>query len=108
MQAIIEQIFGQLTREEAIERLEQARIANAEMRSVEEFTNHPQLAARQRWREVPSPVGPLPALLPPATISGVEPVFDPIPALGEHTGRIMEELGYDPGQIAQLRADQVL
>ena len=72
------------------------------------FLNHPQLAARERWREVDSPVGALPALLPPAAISGVEPVFNPIPALGEHTQKILAELGYDPAEIDQLRADGVL
>ena len=85
-----------------------AGIANAEMRSIDEFLDHPQLRARQRWREVPSPAGLLPALLPPATISDVEPVFNPIPALGEHTESILTELEYEATDIAQLRADGVV
>jgi itaconate CoA-transferase len=108
MQEIIRIIFGQLTQDEIVSRLEQAKIANAEMRTVENFLDHPQLAARQRWREVASPVGMLPALLPPVTMSGIEPVFDPIPALGEHTEKILAELGYDSAAIAKLHADHVL
>ena len=104
----IESTFGRLTGEEILSRLDEAKIANAEMRTMAGFLDHPQLAARKRWRKVDSPVGALPALLPPATISGVEPVFEPIPALGEHTAKILAELGYDPEEIAQLRADRVL
>ncbi|UCG23269.1 MAG: CoA transferase [Chloroflexota bacterium] len=108
LQELIEDVFCRSTRSEIISRLEQAGIANAEMRTMEMFLDHPQLAARERWREVSSPAGDLPALLPPATMSGVKPVFKPIPALGEHTDAILTELGYEEADIAQLRADQVL
>jgi itaconate CoA-transferase len=108
MQEIIKVIFSQLPQDEIVSRLEQAKIANAEMRTIETFLDHPQLAARQRWREVASQVGMLPALLPPATMSDVEPVFDPIPAVGEHTEKILAELGYDSTAIAKLHAEHVL
>jgi itaconate CoA-transferase len=108
MQEIIEEIFSQLSRDEIVSRLDQAKIANAELRTVEAFLNHPQLADRQRWREVDSEMGVLPALLPPAVISGVEPVFEPIPALGEHTDKILAELGHDSAVRAQLHLDQVV
>jgi itaconate CoA-transferase len=99
----IEAILGELSSEEAIERLEGAKIANARMRTVRDFLDHPQLEARDRWREVGSPVGPLRALLPPATMDGTEPVMAPIPSVGEHTGRILAELGYDDDTVATLR-----
>jgi len=108
LQQSIEEIFSQLSREEIISRLELANIANAEMRTMEQFLDHPQLAARERWREVDSPAGKIPALLPPVNMEGVEPVIGPIPALGEHTEQIMKELGYNPAEIARLRAEQVL
>ena len=46
----IGRIFGHLTAEEVIENLEEAGIANARLRSVREFLDHPQLQARGRWR----------------------------------------------------------
>ncbi len=104
----IEAIFSQLTRDEIVSRLEQAKIANAEMRTMPTFLKHPQLTARHRWHEVASPVGGLPALLPPATMTGVEPVFNPIPALGEHTEKILAGLGYDAADIIKLRANHVI
>jgi itaconate CoA-transferase len=89
LHAEIEGVFSHLTEEQAIERLEGAGIANARMRTVGQFLDHPQLEARDRWREVGSPVGPLRALVPPATLSGTEPVMKPIPGIGEHTGEIL-------------------
>ncbi len=73
------------------------------MRTVRDFLDHPQLEARDRWREVGSPVGPLRALLPPATMDGTEPVMAPIPSVGEHTDKILAELGYDDDAVATLR-----
>jgi itaconate CoA-transferase len=99
----IEGILKELSSEEAIERLDGAKIANARMRTVRDFLDHPQLEARDRWREVGSPVGPLRALLPPATMDGAEPVMAPIPSVGEHTGKILAELGYDDDAMATLR-----
>jgi itaconate CoA-transferase len=99
----IEAILRELSSGEAIERLEGAKIANARMRTVRDFLGHPQLEARDRWREVGSPVGPLQALLPPATMDGTEPVMAPIPSVGEHTGQILAELGYDDDTVATLR-----
>jgi itaconate CoA-transferase len=99
----IETDFRGLSSEEAIERLEGANIANARMRTIPDFTDHPQLEARDRWREVGSPVGPLRALLPPATMDGTEPVMAPIPSVGEHTDAILGELGYGEEAVASLR-----
>ncbi len=89
----IEGVLGRLPADEAVERLEGAGIANARMRSVRDFLDHPQLEARDRWREFGSPVGPLRGLLPPATLAGVEPVMAPIPEVGEHTEEILAEIG---------------
>ena len=99
----VEAIFEGLSSEEAIERLESAKIANARMRTVRDFLDHPQIEARERWREVGSPVGPLRALIPPATMQGVESFMKPIPEVGEHTDAILEELGLDAGTVAGLR-----
>jgi crotonobetainyl-CoA:carnitine CoA-transferase CaiB-like acyl-CoA transferase len=64
---------------------------------------HPQLQARKRWREVNTPAGMVPALLPPGSWEQTEPRMDSVPALGEHTAPILAELGYSTQQVAQLR-----
>jgi itaconate CoA-transferase len=74
--------------------LDQAGIACARLRSPAEFAAHPQLAARDRWREVGSPGGPVLALLPPVNMAGSEPVMGAVPALGQHTEAIRTELGF--------------
>jgi itaconate CoA-transferase len=103
----IEGAFKNLSTDEAISRLEEAGIANARMRTVQEFVDHPQLEARDRWREVDSPVGPLRALLPPVTTPDYEAAMRPIPAVGEHTATILEELGLQPTEVNSLRGEAI-
>jgi crotonobetainyl-CoA:carnitine CoA-transferase CaiB-like acyl-CoA transferase len=108
LHAEIEAILSGVTSEEAIKRLETAKIANARMRTVGDFVDHPQLAARERWREFDSPAGPLSALLPPATMEGTEPVMAPVPDIGEHTDDILVELGYDEDAVSTLRSSSAV
>ena len=56
---------------------------------------HPQLAARARWRQIGSPVGTLPALLPPALNNRFEYAMGDVPALGQHTEAILREFAGD-------------
>ncbi|NJN83066.1 MAG: CoA transferase [Caldilineaceae bacterium] len=105
LRTLIETTFTRLTLTELEARLERAQIAYSQARDLAGFLDHPQLHARDRWRTVGSSVGPLPALLPAATIEAVEPVFDPLPTVGEHTVAILEELGYTSAQIDDLRSD---
>jgi itaconate CoA-transferase len=95
LHAEIGAVFRELTGEQVTARLAEARIAHARRREVAEVLEHPQLAARDRWTEVGSPVGPLHALLPPITLPGRPPRMDPIPAVGEHTEAIMRWLDED-------------
>ncbi|WP_288476561.1 CaiB/BaiF CoA-transferase family protein [uncultured Pseudomonas sp.] len=97
---LIVEAFAQLETAEVIARLERAQIANAQVNDMAAVWAHPQLRERDRWREVGSPAGSLPALLPPASNSAFEPRMDPIPALGEHTEAVLQELGYDPVALA--------
>jgi crotonobetainyl-CoA:carnitine CoA-transferase CaiB-like acyl-CoA transferase len=68
---------------------------------------HPQLKARERWREVGTPAGPVPALLPPGSWNE-GPRMDPVPALGEHTDAILAELGLEPEAIRALHAAEAV
>jgi crotonobetainyl-CoA:carnitine CoA-transferase CaiB-like acyl-CoA transferase len=101
--ALIGKVLATMTIAQLIDRLDAAGIANARMNTPDEVWEHPQLKARKRWREIDSPVGALATLLPPATMSDFEARLDRVPALGEHTERILKELGYDSANIAELR-----
>ncbi|MBO0873233.1 MAG: CoA transferase [Pseudonocardia sp.] len=78
-----------------------AGIGNSRLNGVRDLAEHPQLADRGRWRDVGSPVGPVPALLPPALGRGWKVPEGSVPALGAHTDAIRAEVAHGP-----LAADQ--
>ncbi len=89
---IVSAATSQLNSAELIELLDRIGIANARMRDMVEFNDHPQLAERNRWREVKTSTGASArALLPPSLPVGVEPQWGKVPALGEHTDAVLAE-----------------
>ncbi|MFJ6612996.1 CaiB/BaiF CoA transferase family protein [Streptomyces sp. NPDC091289] len=107
--AAVGRALAGLTGREALAGLEAAGIACARLNTVADVAAHPQLAARDRWREVESPVGPLRALLPPITLPGsTEARMGAVPALGEHTDALLRALGMTDEQASVLRRDGVI
>lgn len=103
LEQIIVAAFSTLSADQVEARLDQANLATARVNTPADLWTHPQLQARQRWTQVPSPVGPLAALLPPGRNDRYAPRMDGIPALGQHTDSILAELGYAVADIAALR-----
>ena len=103
--AIIVEAFASLSAAQVVERLEQAQIASAQVNTMQEVWAHPQLQARERWCEIDSPAGRLPALLPPGSWQHGAPRMDAVPALGQHTDAILGQYGYSAERIAALRAE---
>ena len=104
LRQIIVDAFASLSAAQVLERLDLAQIANAQLNTMHDVWEHPQLKARQRWREVDTAVGQVPALLPPGSWREGEPRMDAVPALGQHTDAILGQLGYSAADIAELRA----
>jgi itaconate CoA-transferase len=100
LDAEIDQVLGTLTATGALARLDAAGIANAALRTVEQFAAHPQLRARGRWHDVPSVAGPVRMLLPPVDSSDWDHHIGAVPTLGQHTESILRELAdtADPGE----------
>ncbi|XQE78875.1 CaiB/BaiF CoA transferase family protein [Streptomyces microflavus] len=106
---VVGRALARLTGREALDALDAAGIACARLNTVADVAAHPQLAARDRWREAESPVGPLRALLPPITLpGGAEPSMGAVPALGEHTDELLRALGMTDEQTSVLRRDGVI
>ncbi|MEP6722008.1 MAG: CaiB/BaiF CoA-transferase family protein [Variovorax sp.] len=108
LKALIVEAFGTLGTAQIEERLDAAQIANARMNDMAGLWAHPQLKARERWREIGSPAGAIPALLPPGRQSAFDYRMDAVPAIGQHTETILRGLGRTDADIAALRAAEAI
>ncbi len=100
--------LGAVSLDEMIDRLETARIAYGRMNTVQEFFDHVQLAARNRWIQVDTPAGPISVMLPPVNMAGETIKVSPIPDVGEHSVQILESLGYSSTDINHLNKNRVI
>jgi itaconate CoA-transferase len=73
-------------------RADEARLGNARLNGVRDLAEHEQLEQRGRWREVGTPAGPVPALLPPALATGWPVISGRVPALGQDTDAVRAEV----------------
>jgi formyl-CoA transferase len=105
---IVAERFRHSDSAEAMKLLSEAGIANAGVNDVREFLEHPVLAERGRWHEVGIPGAVVQALRPPVDLVGIGPRMDPVPAVGEHTERILSELGTTAAELEALRANGVI
>ncbi|WP_440972903.1 CaiB/BaiF CoA transferase family protein [Pseudomonas koreensis] len=104
LRALIVESFSTLNFDAVFDRLEHAQIANARVNDMQGVWDHPQLQARDRWREVETSAGTVPSLIPPGSNSAFEPRMDAVPGLGQHTEQVLRELGLDTDRIEQMRA----
>ena len=105
LKALVEAAFQALTGVEVEARLDAAGIGYGRMNDMAALWAHPQLKARDRWREVDTPAGPIPAMLPPGASSAFEARMDEVPDIGQHTAAILREAGVSATDVARLQAD---
>ncbi|PLC50209.1 CoA transferase [Pollutimonas subterranea] len=108
LETLIVKALQDLTGDQVIERLDSANIANARVNDMHQVWQHGQLRARNRWTDIDTPVGKIPALLPPGTSNAYTPRMDAVPALGQQTDAILRSLGYGDDAITELHTDGVV
>lgn len=92
LEAIIRECLASITAEEALDRLQQGRIAYSWVNDLAGVWAHEQLRARDRFHEVPTETGPVELIDPPFDIDGLPPSRGAVPALGEHDEALIERI----------------
>ena len=108
LEELVERIFLERPQEEWLRRLRASELPHGKLNGIGEVLAHPQAIARKMIREMESPVGPVPVMGSPLRLSDSPARFDPIPALGQDTEPILQELGYTAAEIETFRRDQVI
>jgi len=102
---------GQFTRREALARLEEARIPAGPVNSPREVLDDEAIRASGAFQpvEYPGIDQPVPLASPPVSLSRTPPeIRRRPPTAGEHTDEVLQELGYAPAQIAELRSRRIV
>lgn len=97
--------FGRWSAPDLLAALDAADVPAARTRSVAELPAHPQLAARDRWVDVPVPDGSVAMLRPPVDSDAWDWSPGAVPDRGEHTEHVLRTLGYTTRDIASLQAE---
>jgi crotonobetainyl-CoA:carnitine CoA-transferase CaiB-like acyl-CoA transferase len=102
--AILGEAFAALETEEVLERLRANDVPAAKCLSRDEVIEDAQLAATETFQMVDHPImGRLRAVASPAKFGGERLLpASPSPGHGEHTVAVLEGLGVDPDEMAQL------
>ena len=92
---LIEQVMLTRSRDQWIEALEKAGVPCGPILSIDQVFDHPQVKARQIWREIDHPAaGKSPTTASPIHYSDTPVVYGRhAPMLGEHTEEILKEFG---------------
>lgn len=94
------------TKAEVLAQLESAKLPAAPLNSPQEVLDDPHVAAMGYLKRVPFPGAskPVPLIETPFRLSATPgSIRHRAPLLGEHTDEVLGEIGYDTGQIADLR-----
>ena len=108
LKQIIEEKFSNFTSGELAAKLDQTQIAFANVNNMPEVWNHPQLQALNRLIDTDTPQGTVKSFKPPGNNSSYEPDLGPVPALGEHTVKILTDLGFEASEIKQFQENEVV
>ncbi|WP_020104904.1 CaiB/BaiF CoA-transferase family protein [Nocardia sp. 348MFTsu5.1] len=81
-----------------------AGIPAAQIKGLDQVIDHPQLAARNRWRTIGTEHAQVEALLPPATFTDFEAPMGDVPALGQHTHSLLVETGLTDDEATSMIA----
>jgi crotonobetainyl-CoA:carnitine CoA-transferase CaiB-like acyl-CoA transferase len=99
------------TTQQALDELEQARVPAGPVFKAQDALDDPHVKARQLFKmlEYPGLSKPAPVSDTPVRLSASETgIRHRAPLLGEHTDAIMQELGFEPAEIEDLRKAEVV
>lgn len=104
---VIEQRTNLISTQDLVAFLDEAGIAHGSLNPIEYLFDHPLVKARG-LTEIETEAGRIQMTKPPVRFSSFSPSLSRIPAVGEHSVSIVEELGYSEEEIALLRDRDVI
>jgi itaconate CoA-transferase len=108
LKKIIESKFSQFSAAELKQKLDQAKIAYADVNEMQDVWNHPQLRALKRIVETETPGGIVKSFLPPGNNNQFKPTLNAVPDVGEHSREILQGLDFSVAEIEGFHKDGII
>ena len=105
---LIQSTFTNQSTKELIIKLKAADIAYANVNDMDKVWNHEQLKKLNRLVVTDTPAGEVSTFLPPTNNSEFDPAISAVPALGEHSQKILDELGFTSYEIEMFQDNKVI
>jgi crotonobetainyl-CoA:carnitine CoA-transferase CaiB-like acyl-CoA transferase len=110
LEAVVQEAVGRLDRPALLKILESAGVPATPVNSIDQVLNDPQVdALNMAWKMSHPLKGLLPVVGFPLSFSRLKTSLRRnAPRLGEHTDEVLEEFGYSPAEVGQLRDKKVI
>lgn len=108
LKKIIESKFSQFSAVELKQKLDQAKIAYADVNEMQDVWSHPQLHALKRIVDIETPAGTVKGFLPPGNNNQFKPTLNGVPDVGEHSREILQGLGFSGAEIEGFYKGEII
>jgi formyl-CoA transferase/CoA:oxalate CoA-transferase len=109
VEKIVADVIKSMNRDEVVNKLREAKIPHAPVRTIDEVADDPDLREREILIEMSTDYGVAKVTMSPITILGQTiGTKSPPPKLGEHTEEVLSRLGYSKEEINELNKQGII
>jgi len=108
LESILEDLLASEQKSYWVTRLQDAQLPWGEVHQLDDVINHPQTEHLELIQEIEGSQGSIRVIDNPLDMETLDVKRESMPALGEHSTEILQELGYNANEIADLKERNII